>query len=52
LGKEFPFDYLEIAGSELDISSTNVRELLIDGENLNKKIPTNILEYIQTHSLY
>ena len=52
LGKEFPFDYLEIAGSELDISSTNVRELLIDGKNLNKKIPTNILEYIQTHSLY
>jgi nicotinate-nucleotide adenylyltransferase len=48
----FPFEYQIIEGSYLDISSTNVRKIMNNKENLDNYIPHEIIEFIKEHSLY
>ena len=52
LQKNFPFDFNEISGPELDISSVNIRNLILNKEDINKFIPRNIQNYIKSNNLY
>ena len=48
----FPFKYQIIKGSYLDISSTNVRNIMNTKENLDSYLPHELIEFIKEHSLY
>ena len=48
----FPFKYQIIEGSYLDISSTNVRNIMNTKENLDSYLPHELIEFIKEHSLY
>jgi nicotinate-nucleotide adenylyltransferase len=48
----FPFEYQIIEGSYLDISSTNVRNIMNNKENLDNFIPNDLIEFIKEQSLY
>lgn len=52
LQKNFPFDFNEISGSELDISSVNIRNMILNKEDINQFIPRNIQNYIESNNLY
>ena len=48
----FPFDYETISGEELDISSTQIRNLITNNKNLNAHLPENVIKFIQEESVY
>ena len=48
----FPFDYDTISGGELDMSSTQIRSLIVNNKNLSEHLPENIIKFIQEESVY
>jgi nicotinic acid mononucleotide adenylyltransferase len=50
--EHFPFDYHTISGEELDISSTQIRSLILNNRNLSEHLPENVIQFIQKESVY
>jgi len=50
--EHFPFDYDIISGRELDMSSTQIRSLIINNRNLSEHLPENLIQFIQEESVY
>ena len=50
--EHFPFDYHTISGKELDISSTEIRSLIINNKSLSEHLPENVIHFIQKESVY
>ena len=50
--EHFPFDYHTISGEELDISSTQIRSLIVNNRNLSEHLPENVIQFIQEESVY
>ena len=48
----FPFEFQTISGSYLDISSTNVRKIINNENNLEEFMPLEIINFIKENSLY
>ena len=48
----FPFKFKIIKGTKLDISSTNIRNLIKGRQNYEKLLPSEILNYIKKEKLY
>ncbi len=47
-----PFDYHTISGEELDISSTQIRSLIVNNRNLSEHLPENVIQFIKEESIY
>lgn len=41
-----------LSGTHLDISSTQVRQRLIEGQSVSRLVPPTVAEYIEEHGLY
>ena len=50
--EHFPFDYHTISGEELDISSTQIRNLIVNNKNLSEHLPENVIQFIQEEFIY
>ena len=52
LGIKFPFDFQLIEGEELDISSTGIRNKIINDKTIEDFVPKKIINYIKENNLY